>query len=92
MSPGTETWLSAFWEISSERQIGMGLGQVPGSAIDRWAAKLGVAEPGMFRACIRAMDGVYLDHANKRPDEEDVIMPEPRKPGTLGFLLATAGK
>jgi hypothetical protein len=69
--PGTLEWLNAFWELSTDRQIGMGVGAIPASAITEWAARAGLddIEAESFRSCIRAMDRAYLDFANK-PDAE----------------------
>lgn len=62
-------WYEDFWELSSERQIGMGVGPIPASAIDRHVAGWHYEDADMFRAVIRAMDGVYLEMANRRDDE-----------------------
>jgi hypothetical protein len=70
--PGLLPWLDAFWELSTERHIGMGPGPIPNSAIGHWAQKLVIDEPSMFLACIRAMDKVYLDHAGAPKDEDTV--------------------
>lgn len=59
--PGAQEWLDAFIELSTERQMGMGLGPIPSSAIDRWPVD-DVERPA-FRACIRAMDREYLAHS-----------------------------
>ena len=58
--PGAEEWLDAFLELTTDRQMGMGLGPIPSAAIDRWPVE--DAERASFRACIRAMDREYLAH------------------------------
>lgn len=59
--PGAQEWLAAFHELSTERQIGMGVGPIPGSAIRGWP--VAEDERELFHRCIRAMDGEYLSHA-----------------------------
>lgn len=54
---------NAFWELSTERQIGMGLGPIPWTAIVAYARELRFDdddERERFRGLIRAMDGEYL--------------------------------
>ena len=60
---GFGDWIDAFWSLSTERQIGMGVGPIPDSAIDRHAAGWGWEDADMFRFCIRQMDRVYLARA-----------------------------
>lgn len=53
---------SAFWELSTERQVGFSPGPIPGSAIRQYAATEQGADRSSFAAIIRAMDDVYLSH------------------------------
>lgn len=62
---GFDGWVSDFFELSSDRQIGMGVGPIPASSIDRHTASWDYDSADMFRACIRAMDGAYMAHVNK---------------------------
>ncbi|WP_445433055.1 phage tail assembly chaperone [Brucella endophytica] len=60
---GYEEWISAFWELSTERQIGFAAGPIPGSAISRRCEEMGIVdldEIASFRGAIRAMDRVIL--------------------------------
>lgn len=56
---GAEEWSDAFWELSTDRQIGMALGPIPAAAIDRMAAGMAPCEAADFRHCIREMDAVF---------------------------------
>lgn len=66
--PGADEWLSAFWELATDRQIGMAAGPIPSSAIDRWIDRNGMmpCEAETFRRCIRAMEA-----AHAKPKEMD---------------------
>jgi len=60
---------SAWWELHTDRPVGMAVGAIPFSAIDRYAARYGI--DGMdhfdaFREAVRALDGAYLKWAGER--------------------------
>lgn len=57
--PGAEIWLAAFWELSTDRQIGMAEGPIPAAAIDRHTRGWPDDEAETFRVCIRMMDQAY---------------------------------
>ena len=66
--PGLDEWLMAFWELSTDRQIGMNVvGPIPAASVDRWARSY-PGEEDAFRSAIRAMDRVFLAHANGKQD------------------------
>lgn len=54
----------AFQALATDRQIGMALGPVPWSSIDRYANRYGIAGDAFDRFCdlIRAMDLAFLDY------------------------------
>jgi hypothetical protein len=56
----------AFNELSSERQIGMGMGPIPRSAIKRYAAEFAIEgeDYDVFHSIIRQMDNKYISLAN----------------------------
>lgn len=60
---------SGFWELGSDRPIGMGgVGAIPFSAIDRYAQRLGIDDPDQFARflhLIRSLDAPYLAKTNK---------------------------
>lgn len=54
---------SAWWELHTDRPMGMSVGPIPFTAISAFADRYGVAELDAFdtfRELIRAMDGEYL--------------------------------
>lgn len=55
----------AFWELSTERQIGMREGPIPWSSIRAYLSHSTGINPDVFVAVIRAMDSVYLTHGKK---------------------------
>lgn len=62
MLPENVFYYEAFWEVSSDRQVGMGLGGIPFTAIDRYAARYGITDQDRFdafRRTMRAMDAEY---------------------------------
>ena len=63
-------WYEDFWRLSTERQIGMGIGPIPASAIDRYVAEWDDEDAELFEHCIRQMDEVYLMRQNST-DEPD---------------------
>lgn len=63
--PGAAEWYEAFWEMSSDRNIGMEYGPIPSHSIRSFAAELHESEQVPFRRIIRKMDQVFLDHARK---------------------------
>jgi hypothetical protein len=56
----------AFWVLSADRQVGMAVGAIPWSVIDRYAERNGIEDFETFHTLLRAMDNVYLTHANKK--------------------------
>lgn len=52
----------AFWELGTERQIGMATGPIPRSAIRDYALEEGMGETDamIFMRVIRAMDNAYM--------------------------------
>ena len=67
---GLEFAYQAFWELTTCRPVGFGVGAIPWSAIREYALAYGVDEEedfSEFTLLIRAMDRVYVDHFT--PDE-----------------------
>ena len=63
--PGLDHWLELFWELSTDRQIGMSVGPIPSASIDRAIQTSGIGEheSDLFRHCIRQADKAYLEIA-----------------------------
>lgn len=53
----------AFWELSTERQIGMSAGPIPVSKIRKHAAEVGLSQFA-FKRIATAMDQAYLGHVS----------------------------
>lgn len=52
----------AFWNLSTDRPVGMGPGQIPWSSISRMAEEFKAMGEKTFHRLIRAMDATYLGH------------------------------
>lgn len=66
---------NAFYDLSSDRSFGMGVGPIPYSSVCRYAEAHGMGrdEFDYFHTIIRAMDTEYLAIANKSKDEAEMI-------------------
>ena len=63
----------AFWELSSDRSVGFGVGPIPFTAIARYADRYGVGERDAFERfleLIRGMDAAYLKDTEERRERE----------------------
>ena len=56
--PGFEHWIDAFYDLSTDRQLGQVIGPIPDASIVRHPENV----YRLFKRCIRAMDDVYLRH------------------------------
>jgi len=69
------TWLwNAFWELGTERQLGMAVGPIPGSKIREYLRdelELHGTEYERAKAIIRRADDAYIGMINRRKDEPD---------------------
>jgi hypothetical protein len=66
--PGDEFYLEAFWDLSTCRASGMGIGSIPWRDIVFYADYMRL-EPDIkqvFVPTIRAMDAVFLEHMDKK--------------------------
>ncbi|WP_425486700.1 phage tail assembly chaperone [Aurantimonas endophytica] len=77
--PGTYEWLNAFWELGTDRPIGMSAGPIPSRSISEWTDResMDVVEAQSFRSAIRAMDKVFLDWAAKPKAERENVESRP---------------
>lgn len=66
--PGLEPYFEAFSRLSTCRQIGMGVGPIPWTAIVQYAAlqELDQWHADMLIWCIEAMDAAYLNWSAER--------------------------
>lgn len=82
MFPGDWFYTQAFWELSTERQIGMGLGPIPASRIKAYAADYGL-EPDVaevFKVVVREMDSVYLSWSAEEGERKRKARQEAPRP------------
>lgn len=74
--PELETWdhfyLRAFWDLSTERQIGAAVGPIPATKIDDYACRKGLDLSMMeaFKTIIRTMDRTYLKWLEKERERK----------------------
>lgn len=71
--PHNQFYWEAFGDLSTERQIGMGLGPIPRSAIQSYAKEFGITgdEYEIFQRIIRKMDNKYLEMSSSRKPRDD---------------------
>ena len=68
LMPGLHMIYNGFWNISTDRQVGMSLGPLPHTAIREYAKEYNLPEEDAddFRRLVRAMDGFYLSWIDKK--------------------------
>lgn len=71
LQPGLGDWYEDFFELSTDRQLGMVPGPIPSASISRHTEGWDDEDAEMFRVCIRAMDAVYLAPKEKPVSNED---------------------
>lgn len=78
--PGGQEWLEAFWELGTDRQIGMKAGPIPASSIEAFADRQDMhdSERATFRQCVREMDAEWL--AMQNGDDREPISDHPLTP------------
>lgn len=72
LGPMEEIYIREFFNLSTERQIGMAIGPIPISKIESRGKKLGL-EPDVqmvFEYVQKAMDSAYLDHIRKEAEKK----------------------
>lgn len=70
---GLEGFYIAFWELSTDRQSGMGAGPIPWTAINLYCQREGVTgeDYDYLLDMVRAMDRVFLDYQKEKSDERE---------------------
>lgn len=75
LDPTLEHYLTAFNALSGDRQIGMGRGPIPWSAIDRYARRHGYEKEAfeLLERLVRAQDDEFLTimHEQDKQREEE---------------------
>ena len=73
--------MAIFWELSTDRQIGMSAGPIPHRSIIGAIQFYGITEVETFIGCIRAMDKVFMDYSLSRTTPDgDTISRDPMTP------------
>lgn len=88
--PGFASWYGDFFELSTDRQIGMAAGPLPAASIDRHTNGWDDDDADMFRACMRAMDLAFMDRTKKPPSGPEQT-PEERLKAIFGDALPEVG-
>lgn len=70
IEPYQQFFWVAFWELSSDRQLGGmgGVGSISFSSIDRYAQRFGITDPDEFRRflrIVRSLDARYVAKVNE---------------------------
>jgi len=70
---GLEGYYIAFWELSTDRAVGMGAGPIPWTAVDMYCKREGIVgeDYDYLLDMIRAMDKVFLAHQKEQADNRD---------------------
>ena len=87
---GLDIYWRAFWECSTNRDIGMAEGPIPWSVVDRWASRHGIEGEDFDRLVliIKAMDSVYIEERTKSHKKQmDKAM---KTKGSVGKMPAKA--
>jgi hypothetical protein len=72
LMPGLDIFLQAFWDLSTCRQMGMGLGPIPWTATREYVTILGGSEEFQedFHYLIRRIDSAYLQWASENTKDK----------------------
>jgi hypothetical protein len=89
------TWLwNAFWELSTERQLGMSIGPIPGSKIREYLRdemELSGSDYDRARAILRKADDAYVGMLNRTKDEPDHMADVAKATDTEGVKRVMRG-
>lgn len=67
--PGLSEWYDDFFELSTDRQVGMAAGPIPRASITEHTKDWPWEDADCFHACMRAMDALYLQGDKSEPPE-----------------------
>jgi hypothetical protein len=90
--PGLDDILDAFWELSTDRQIGMAVGPLPSESIDRWLEKQGYGpdEQDELRFYFREMDDAFRGQG--KPPTQVTVAPQAEQKLSFKLFDALWGK
>lgn len=65
---GLELYWKAFQDLSSDRDVGMGVGPIPWSAMSTWGARNHIRGDDFERLVLvlRGLDSIYMDKQSKK--------------------------
>lgn len=65
---GLDFYRRAFWDCSTDRDLGMAEGPIPWTSIDKWAQRYDVVGDDFDRLVqmLRAMDNIYIEERAKQ--------------------------
>lgn len=84
---GLGLYYDAFLELSTDRAVGMGIGPIPWSSINRYAECHGLVgddDYGDLRDMVRAMDGAFLKYEAQRQKDKQSAEAIRNDPGGTG--------
>jgi len=88
-------WLwNAFWELGTERQLGMSIGPIPGSKIREYLRDeldLYGADYDRARTIIRKADDAYVGMLNRRKDEPPKLSDQAKATDSEGVKRVMRG-
>ena len=70
LEPLNAWYFSAFWDLSTERCIGLSAGPIPESKIYEYAQREEIEEYDEFRLIIGSMDNEYLKYVKEKNEEK----------------------
>lgn len=81
MVRGDDFYIRAFWELSSCRDFGMGVGPIPWHRIIQYGERKGLDRGMMevFERVVRELDEVYLKDLNESSKSRSVEKPDKSK-------------
>ena len=70
--PGVEWYFKAFWDLSTERQIGYTLGPIPASKVSEYGREHGLRDDTLvlFRDMMKELDRAYLKWVKDEQDKK----------------------
>lgn len=70
--PFADFYLDSFWELSTERQLGMSVGPIPASKRDEYAGKKGLVgySAELFNLVIKALDAAFMNHTVEEQEKQ----------------------
>ena len=68
ITTGLDLYWKAFQDLSSDRDIGMGVGPIPWSSLNAWAARNSIRGDDFerFVMVLRGLDNIYMEKQGKK--------------------------